>query len=64
MTPEDAITIYERLNVERRAAVGLDHACAGFAGSLASAWDRLDGDDITLLTSVGATLWRDGFAKR
>ncbi len=29
MTPHDVITIFERLNAEGRAAVDLDHACAG-----------------------------------
>ncbi|MDN7511973.1 hypothetical protein QZL91_21120 [Burkholderia multivorans] len=64
MTPQDVITIFERLNVEGRATVDLDHACAGFAGWMAGAWDRLSDDDVTLLTSVGATLWREGFARR
>jgi len=64
MTPEDVITIFERLNVEGRATVELDYACAGFAGWLAGAWDRLGEEEIALLTSVGATLWREGFARR
>lgn len=29
MTPQDVITIFERLNVEGRATVDLDHTCAG-----------------------------------
>jgi hypothetical protein len=64
MTPTDVITIFERLNVEGRATVDLDHACAGFAGWLAENWGRFEGDDLALLTSVGATLWREGFALR
>lgn len=64
MTPEDVITIFERLNVEGRADIPLDEACAGFAGWLAATWERLQEDDIALLTSVGATLWREGFSKR
>ncbi|AOJ65388.1 hypothetical protein WJ32_23155 [Burkholderia ubonensis] len=63
MKPSDVITIFERLNAEGRAAVGLEDTCAGFAGWLAEAWDRLDDDDIALLTSVGATLWREGFER-
>ncbi|KGC14322.1 hypothetical protein DM48_332 [Burkholderia gladioli] len=64
MTPKDVLTIFERLNVEGRAAVGLEYTCAGFAGWLAEAWDRLDDRDIAVLTSVGATLWREGFNVR
>lgn len=64
MAPEDVITIFERLNIEGRADIPIDEACAGFAGWLAAAWERLQGDDIALLTSVGATLWREGFAQR
>ncbi|KWC11444.1 hypothetical protein [Burkholderia ubonensis] len=57
----DVITIFERLNAEGRAAVDLEDTCAGFAGWLVEAWDRLDDDEIGLLTSVGATLWREDF---
>lgn len=64
MTPFDVITIFERLNVEGRANVPLDETVAGFAGWLAESWGRLDEDEIALLTSVGATLWREGFARR
>lgn len=64
MTPDDVITIFERLNLEGRADIPLDDATAGFAGWLAEAWPRLSDDDIALLTSVGATLWREGFARR
>ncbi|WP_375164273.1 hypothetical protein, partial [Burkholderia thailandensis] len=64
MTPFDVITIFERLNVEQRADVPLDETCAGFAGWLAEAWDRLGDEEIALLTSVGATLWREGFERR
>lgn len=64
MTPYDMITIFERLNIEGRADIPLDEACAGFAGWLAKAQPRLTDEDFALLTSVGATLWREGFAKR
>lgn len=64
MTPADVITIFERLNAERRAGASLDETCAGFAGWLAEAWERLCDDEIALLTSVGATLWREGFERR
>ena len=36
----------------------------GFAGWLAENWERFEGDDLAVLTSVGATLWREGFAQR
>ncbi|PFH08046.1 hypothetical protein BCF11_0398 [Collimonas sp. PA-H2] len=64
MTAEDAITIFQRLNVEGRATVDLDHTIAGFAGWLAEAWHKLDDDAIALLTSVGATLYREGLEQR
>ncbi|CAN0626346.1 conserved protein of unknown function [Burkholderia multivorans] len=64
MTPHEVVTIFERLNAEGRAMVDLDHACAGFAGWLAGAWDRLGEDEIALLTSIGATMYREGYARR
>lgn len=64
MTPHDVITIFERLNAEGRAAVDLDHACTGFAGWLAGVWDTLGEEDIALLTSIGATLYREGYGWR
>ena len=64
MTPEDVITIFERLNAEGRAIADLDEACAGFAGWLSETWNSLTPVEISLLTSVGATLWREGFAQR
>jgi hypothetical protein len=64
MSPSDVITIFERLNVEGRADIPLDEAVAGFAGWLSDNWNRFEGDDLAVLTSVGATLWREGFAQR
>ncbi|MDB5788611.1 hypothetical protein [Caballeronia mineralivorans] len=64
MTPDDVIAIFERLNVEGRADASLDDTCAGLAAWLAAAWSRLRDEDIALLTAVGATLWREGFAQR
>lgn len=64
MTPDDVITIFERLNLEGRADIPLDEATAGFAGWLAGAWSRLEDDDLQLLTTIGAVLWREGFAQR
>lgn len=64
MTPDDVISVFEQLNREGRAVVDLDHACASFAKWLASAWDDLGATDVALLTSVGAALWREGYARR
>jgi hypothetical protein len=64
MTPDDVITMFERMNTEGRADFSLDDTCAAFAGWLAENWERFEGDDLALLTSVGATLWREGFAQR
>ncbi|MEZ0605808.1 hypothetical protein ACAX43_27145 [Paraburkholderia sp. IW21] len=64
MTPEDVITVFERLNMEGRADIPIDDACAGFAGWLATHWGMFEEDDLAVLTSVGATLWREGFAQR
>ncbi|KVT91923.1 hypothetical protein WK59_03960 [Burkholderia ubonensis] len=63
MTPYDVITIFERLNVEGRVVRDRDETTAGFAGWLAEAWDGLEDDEIALLTSVGATLWAEGFER-
>ena len=64
MMPGDVIAVFERLNVEGRADVSLDDTCAGLADWLAHAWGRLEDADIAVLTAVGATLWREGFAQR
>ncbi|WP_425518255.1 hypothetical protein [Paraburkholderia edwinii] len=64
VTPTDVTAVFEQLNLEGRATVDLDHACAGLAAWLAGAWDRLGEEEIALLTSVGATLWREGHYKR
>ncbi|WP_250865643.1 hypothetical protein [Caballeronia sp. INSB1] len=64
MTPEDVVGIFEKLNLEGRADIPLDDACAGMAGWLAGAWPRLEDEDVQLLTTIGAVLWREGFAQR
>ena len=64
MTPHDVMMIFERRNAEGKAAADLDHACAGFAGWLAEAWRRLSEDEIAVLTSIGASLYREGYARR
>ncbi|MBZ5789749.1 hypothetical protein [Burkholderia sp. LMG 32019] len=64
MAPHDVMTIFERVNADGKAATDLDHACAEFAGWLAEAWSRLSEDEIALLTSIGASLYREGYARR
>ena len=64
MTPDDVISMFEQLNREGRAMIDLDHACADFAKWLAGAWNGLSETDIALLKSIGAALWRDGYARR
>ncbi|NHV26865.1 hypothetical protein [Burkholderia sp. D-99] len=64
MAPHDVMTIFERVNADGKAAIDLDHACAEFAGWLAEAWSRLSEDEIALLTSIGASLYREGYARR
>jgi hypothetical protein len=64
MDAADVITVFERLNIEGRADMSVDDTCAGLAGWLAGAWDRLPAQDIALLTAVGSVLWREGLALR
>lgn len=64
MTPEMVMEVFEKLNVEGRADWSIDNTCAGLAGWLAGAWDRLKDDDLAVLTAVGAVLWREGLALR
>ncbi|KVD35703.1 hypothetical protein WI84_16445 [Burkholderia ubonensis] len=63
MTPYDVIRIFEWLNVEGRVVPDLDETKAGFAEGLVEARDRLGDDEIALLTSVGSTLWAEGFKR-
>lgn len=64
MTQDDVIAVFEQLNREGRAAIDLGHACTGFAKWLAGAWEGLNESDVALLTSVGAALLREGYARR
>jgi hypothetical protein len=64
MTPEEVITVFERMNAEGRADFSLDDTCAAFSEWLAGVWDGLPAQDIALLTAVGGVLWREGFALR
>ncbi|MFM0693138.1 hypothetical protein PQQ64_12670 [Paraburkholderia graminis] len=64
MNAADVLTVFERLNLEGRADIPIGDACAGFAGWMAANWEKFEGDDLALLTSVGATLWPERFAQR
>ena len=64
MTPEKVLSLIERQYLEGKAPVDLEYTCASFASWLASAWDLFDGEQKTMLLSVGAALWREGFNVR
>jgi hypothetical protein len=64
MTPEKVISMFELQYLEGKAPVSVEYVCAGFADWLASAWEYLDGEEKTLLMSVGAALWREGYSRR
>ncbi|MEA3117149.1 MAG: hypothetical protein QOI13_419 [Paraburkholderia sp.] len=61
MTSDEVLALFERGHIEAR-PFDLDEIVAGFAGWLAHRWDGLSKEEISLLTSVGATLWREGDA--
>jgi hypothetical protein len=64
MTPEKMLSMFERQYLEGKAPADLEATCAGFATWLAAAWELLDGSEKTLLVTVGAALWRQGFDVR
>lgn len=64
MTPEKMLSMFERQYLEGKAPVDLESTCASFANWLAAAWEQLDGEQKTLLTTVGAALWREGYDLR
>ncbi|PRX32219.1 hypothetical protein B0G75_104238 [Paraburkholderia sp. BL18I3N2] len=64
MTPEKVLSMFERQYLEGKTPVDLEQTCASFASWLAAAWDLLDGEQKTLLLSVGASLWREGYNLR
>lgn len=64
MTPEKMLSMFERQYLEGKAPADLEYTCAHFAGWLAKAWEQLDGEEKTLLMTVGASLWREGYDLR
>jgi hypothetical protein len=64
MRADQVIKIFEDLNGEGRPTADIDLTCAGLACWLGNNWSELNPDDIRILTSVGAVLWREGFKKR
>ncbi|CAB3782242.1 hypothetical protein [Paraburkholderia fynbosensis] len=64
MTPEKVLSMFERQYLEGKVPVDLESTCASFATWLSTAWALLDGEQKTLLLTVGAALWREGFNLR
>ncbi|WGS50820.1 hypothetical protein LFL96_04750 [Paraburkholderia sp. D15] len=64
MTPEKLLSMFERQYLEGKAPVDLEQTCAMYASWLAAAWELLDGEQKTLLLTVGAALWREGYNLR
>lgn len=61
MTPAKILSLIERQYLEGKTPADLEPTCASFAGWLAGAWELLDAEERTLLLTVGAALWRDGY---
>ncbi|KAE8760726.1 hypothetical protein FSO04_06885 [Paraburkholderia madseniana] len=64
MIPEKVLAMFERQYLEGKAPVDLETTCASFATWLAATWDQHDGEQKTLLLTVGAALWREGYDLR
>jgi hypothetical protein len=64
MTPEKVLSMFERQYLEGKVPADLEQTCASFASWLAVAWELLDGEQKTLLLTVGAALWREGYNLR
>jgi hypothetical protein len=63
MTPEKMLALFERHYLAGKTHAEVEYTCAGFAAWLAGAWERLGEDERTVLTGVGATLWREGYER-
>ena len=64
MTPEKVLSMFERQYLEGKAPVDLESTCASYATWLSAAWELPDGEQKTLLLTVGAALWREGYNLR
>ncbi|MFL9996753.1 hypothetical protein SAMN05444172_3618 [Burkholderia sp. GAS332] len=64
MTPAKVLSMFERQYLEGKVPVDLEPTCASFASWLATTWEQLDGEQRTLLLTVGAALWREGYDLR
>ncbi|MFM0369563.1 hypothetical protein [Paraburkholderia aspalathi] len=64
MTPEKVLSMFERQYLEGKTPVDLETLCASFATWLATTWDQHDGEQKTLLLTIGAALWREGYNLR
>jgi hypothetical protein len=64
MTPAKVLSMFERQYLEGKTPVDPEQTCVSFAGWVATAWEQLDPEQRTLLLTVGATLWRDGYNLR
>ena len=64
MTPEKVLSMFERQYLQEKSPVDLEPTCASFAIWLASTWEQLDAEQKTLLLTVGASLWCEGYKRR
>ena len=61
MTPQKILSLFERQYLEGKLPADLEPTCASFAAWLATAWELLDGEQRTLMLTVGAALWSEGY---
>ncbi|KFX61170.1 hypothetical protein [Paraburkholderia fungorum] len=61
MTPEKVLSMFERQYLQGKAPVDLETTCASFATWLAAMWEQLGDEQKTMLLTVGAVLWREGY---
>lgn len=63
MTYDEVLSVFETLYANDEIAP-LDDVLANYVRWFAAQRDRLDGDDIAVLSTVGGALFREGMAKR
>lgn len=64
MTPQKILSMFERQYLEGKLPADLEPTCTNFAAWLASAWELLGDEQRTLLLTVGAALWSEGYDSR